>query len=276
MPAHSSSRLPAVLTTLGPLEAQDITDLRPFLDTVPDPRSRRGCWYCLTSILIVCACATISGAKSIDEYAGWGQRASRTLLNTIGVRPHPLTWRRSPSAATIDRVLSAIDADALDTAIGAYLAQRRKSTTTDTAQDTPAPRLPAIALDGKALKGSAHLGQRRRQPTGKKQTRETVYALTSLDAHQASPAELAAYVRGQWRIENSSHHIRDVTFAEDACTVHTGSAPRAMATLRNLANGVLKTIGADNIAKTTRAIRDLPERALPFFGISDEPDPSGT
>ena len=117
---------------------------------------------------------------------------------------------------------------------------------------------------------------RRRQPTGKKQTRETVYALTSLDAHQASPAELAAYVRGQWRIENSSHHIRDVTFAEDACTVHTGSAPRAMATLRNLANGVLKTIGADNIAKTTRAIRDLPERALPFFGISDEPDPSGT
>ena len=80
MPAHSSSRLPAVLTTLGPLEAQDITDLRPFLDTVPDPRSRRGCWYSLTSILIVCACATISGAKSIDEYAEWGQRASRSLL----------------------------------------------------------------------------------------------------------------------------------------------------------------------------------------------------
>ena len=64
-------------------------------------------------------------------------------------------------------------------------------------------------------------------------------------------------------IENSSHHIRDVTFAEDACTVHTGSAPRAMVALRNLANGVLHTLRADNIAKTTRAIRDLPERALP-------------
>jgi hypothetical protein len=83
-------------------------------------------------------------------------------------------------------------------------------------------------------------------------------------------------LRGQWTIENSSHHIRDVTFAEDASTVHTGSAPRAMATFRNLAIGVLKTLGADNIAKTTRGLRDLPEHDLPFFGIDYEPDPSGT
>ena len=117
---------------------------------------------------------------------------------------------------------------------------------------------------------------RRRHVTGKPQTRETVYALTSLDAHQVSPADLATYVREHWAIENSSHHIRDVTFSEDASTVHTGSAPRAMASLRNLAIGVLKTLGAGNIAKTTRAIRDLPERALPFFGISYEPDDSGT
>ncbi|WP_448322330.1 hypothetical protein [Streptomyces sp. CO7] len=42
--------------------------------------------------------------------------------------------------------------------------------------------------------------------------------------------------------------MRDVTFAEDASTVHTGSAPRAMATSRNLATGLLKTLGATNIA----------------------------
>jgi len=136
-----------------------------------------------------------------------------------------------------------------------------------------ADSLGGIALPHAKLALRVH---RRRQPRGEKETRETVYALTSLDAHQACPAELAAYLRGQWRIENSSHHIRDVTFAEDACTAHTGSAPRAMASLRNLANGVLQTLGAGNIAKTTRAIRDLPERALPFFGISYEPDPSGT
>jgi predicted transposase YbfD/YdcC len=116
----------------------------------------------------------------------------------------------------------------------------------------------------------------RRKETGKAETRETVYAVTSLDAHQATPVDLAAWVRGHWSIENSSHHIRDVTFGEDASTVHAGSAPRAMAAFRNLAIGVLKILGATNIAKTTRAIAAKPERALPIMGINQNPDPSGT
>jgi hypothetical protein len=62
-------------------------------------------------------------------------------------------------------------------------------------------------------------------------------------------------IRGHWGVENSSHHIRDVTFAEDASTIYTGTAPRAMATFRTLAIGSLKALGADNIAETTRAIR---------------------
>ena len=49
-----------------------------------------------------------------------------------------------------------------------------------------------------------------------------------------------------------------------------------MAPLRNLAIGALKTLGADNIAKTTRAIRDHPERVLPLLGITNNPDASGT
>jgi hypothetical protein len=47
---------------------------------VPDPRSRRGRWYPLTAVLPVCAFAVLSGAKSIDELAEWGERASTTLL----------------------------------------------------------------------------------------------------------------------------------------------------------------------------------------------------
>jgi hypothetical protein len=49
-----------------------------------------------------------------------------------------------------------------------------------------------------------------------------------------------------------------------------------METLRNLAIGVLKSLGADNIAKTTRAIRDQPGRALPILGITNDPDTCGT
>ncbi|MGW3311080.1 hypothetical protein ACWDG9_31340 [Streptomyces sp. NPDC001073] len=49
-----------------------------------------------------------------------------------------------------------------------------------------------------------------------------------------------------------------------------------MATLRNLAIGVLKTLGADNIAKTTRAIRDDPGRALPILSITNDRGTYGT
>ncbi|MGW9033211.1 ISAs1 family transposase [Streptomyces sp. NPDC055722] len=394
-----------MLVKLGPLDAVRVADLRPYLDSVPDPRSRRGRWYSLTSLLLVCACAVVSGARSIDELAEWGQRAAGALLEVIGIRRHLLKWRRTPSSATIGRVLGAVDGDALDRAVGAYLADRHRAAT-EPAQAPPASasgRARVIAVDGKALKGSARLTatrrhllsavthgtvvtlaqvevgaktnetrhfqpllaplnltgtvvtfdalhsvkaniswlvetkkahyiaviktnqptahsqlaalpwrdiavqhtvsgaghgrresrsiktcsiadelggiafpharlairvHRRRKQTGKRETRESVYAVTSLDAHQAGPADLAAAIRGHWGVENSSHHIRDVTFAEDASTVHTGTAPRAMATLRNLAIGVLKTLGADNIAKTTRAIRDEPKRALPILGIT--------
>jgi predicted dehydrogenase len=71
----------------------------------------------------------------------------------------------------------------------------------------------------------------------------TVYATTNLTAAQASPARLADYVRGHWGIE-ALHHIRDTTFAEDASQIRTGNAPRAMASLRNLAIGILRARAA--------------------------------
>jgi predicted transposase YbfD/YdcC len=136
-----------------------------------------------------------------------------------------------------------------------------------------ADSLGGIAFPHAALAIRVH---RRRKPTGEPESRESVYAVTSLDAHQTSPACLAAAIRGHWGIENSSHHIRDVTFAEDASTVHSGSARRAMASFRNLAIGTLKILGVDNIAKTTRAIRHEPERALTILGIANNPHIQGT
>ncbi len=126
VPAVISSLVPAVLVKLGPLDAGRVADLRPYLDSVPDPRSRRGRWYSLTAILLVCACAVVSGAKSIDELAEWGERASDTLLTVIGILRHPLRWRRTPAPTVIGRVLVAVDGDALDQVVGAYLADRHR------------------------------------------------------------------------------------------------------------------------------------------------------
>jgi Transposase DDE domain len=79
----------------------------------------------------------------------------------------------------------------------------------------------------------------------------TVYAITSLHAHQATPAQLAAWIRGHWQIE-ALHHLRDVSYGEDASQIRTGSGPQAMATLRNLAIGILKTAGHTSIAAACR------------------------
>lgn len=162
MPAAISSPVPAVLVKLGPLDADRVADLRPYLDAVPDPRSRRGRWYSLTAILLVCACAVVSGAKSIDELAEWGERASDTLLAVIGIRCHPLRWRRAPAPATIGSVLVAVDGDALDRAVGAYLADRHRTVTEPAVAAPVSGRRRVIAVDGKALKGSARLTSARR------------------------------------------------------------------------------------------------------------------
>jgi predicted transposase YbfD/YdcC len=59
-----------------------------------------------------------------------------------------------------------------------------------------------------------------------------VLGVTSLDADQATPAELAALIRGHWQVE-AHHHIRDVTFREDRSQIAARGA-HAMATLRIL------------------------------------------
>ncbi|WP_246212482.1 ISAs1 family transposase [Streptomyces abyssomicinicus] len=123
---------------------------------MPDPRERRGRWYSQTAILLVCACATVSGARSVDEIAEWAQRASGAVLAAVGIRRHPLTWRRAPSRTTIGRVPAAVDGDALDQAVGAFLAGRH-----DDAQAGAGQRR-VIAVDGKELKGSARLSVGRR------------------------------------------------------------------------------------------------------------------
>lgn len=84
------------------------------------------------------------------------------------------------------------------------------------------PRLP-FPHAGQGLQ----IVRRRRTVRTGKVSLERVYAVTSLTVHQATAADLAERVRGHWAIENREHHVRDVTFGEDASRVRTGNAPRA-------------------------------------------------
>ena len=99
-------------------------------------------------------------------------------------------------------------------------------------------------------------------------TAVAVLGITSLSAREAAPEHLATYIRGHWAIENKIHWVRDVTFREDASQIKTAARPRLMATLRNLAIGLIRQAGHTKIAATLRKIRNNPHL---IFTILDLP-----
>ncbi|AZS89756.1 ISAs1 family transposase [Streptomyces griseoviridis] len=108
--------------------------------------------------------------------------------------------------------------------------------------------------------------RRTHRKTGKVETK-TVYAVTSLPPEQAGPAQLAELIQNHWSVE-ALHHVRDVTFGEDASRVRTGTAPRAMATLRNLAIGLMRQAGWTNIAAAADHYRSRPQHATAMLRLT--------
>lgn len=74
-------------------------------------------------------------------------------------------------------------------------------------------------------------------------TRQVIYAITSLPVDKLDPNDLLQLSRDHWQIENGLHYVRDVTFGEDACRVRSGSAPRALAEIRNTALTLIRRTG---------------------------------
>jgi predicted transposase YbfD/YdcC len=378
------------LAPLSEVAPQARVGLLEVLESVPDPRKKRGVRHRFAAILFVSVCAVVSGARSFAAIAEWAADAVEDTLRGMGIG--------APNASTIRRALSALSGDGFDTAIGGFLAGRLAEARTKTAKAKAGERARrAIAVDGKALRGSrvgdgrarmlmacldhdagVTLGQveigektneipmfstlldqiddlaevvvtadalhaqrehatylhrrgahyvltvkgnqqnlrrqlasqpwkdvpvghretdtshgrtvartykvitiaagilfphaaqavqitRTRKPKNKRKVsakRETVYAITSLTAEQAPPAELARYIRGHWHVENKLHWVRDVTMGEDASQIATGAGPRIMAGIRNLAISLLRLAGHTNIAKALRHNARKPKRAI--------------
>jgi predicted transposase YbfD/YdcC len=375
------------------MEPNELPGLLERLAEVPDPRAARGVRHALVYVLALAASAVLTGATSLLAISEWAADAPQSVLATLGGTLDVLTGRHPvPGEATLRRVLTRVDGDALDQAIGRWLADRRHSGPLDTG-------LRGIAVDGKSLRGAARANGRkihllaaldhvsglvlaqldvgektneitcfqplldtvadladavvtsdalhtqrehatylarrgahyivivkgnqkklrkqlkslpwkeiplqgRTRDTGHgrseirrikvctvnnllfpgarqaiqlkrrrmhrktgKITLHTVYAVTSLTAEQATPAQLAALIRGHWSVE-SLHHVRDTTFDEDASQLRTGNAPRAMATWRNLAIGALHLAGVTNIAAGLRHNARNANRPLALLGIT--------
>jgi predicted transposase YbfD/YdcC len=96
---------------------------------------------------------------------------------------------------------------------------------------------------------------------------QTVYAITSLDARAADPAQLACWVRGHWRIEAGLHWMRDVVFGEDHSQVRTAHGPANLAVLRTLAIHALRLSGHSNVAAGLRKHARTPLLPLATLGL---------
>ena len=98
---------------------------------------------------------------------------------------------------------------------------------------------------------------------------ETRFYVTDLTTDDVTIEHLFRLVHGHWSIENSLHWVRDVTFGEDLSQVRTGTLPRILATLRNLAIGIIRhtTYRSVNIAAATRQLARQPDTALDLLGI---------
>lgn len=85
-----------------------------------------------------------------------------------------------------------------------------------------------------------------------KQSEQTIYGMTSLAVEEFGAHQLLTLVRKHWQIENGLHYRRDVTFKEDAVRKKSLSGGQIMAALNNLAIGILRKTGWQNIAQARR------------------------
>jgi predicted transposase YbfD/YdcC len=412
----------------------DLSSLIERIETITDPRDPRGIRHSFASTLVLIACATLAGHKSLTALSEWCDSSSQEVLTRLGARISPATGLRiPPSYATIRRASMAVDPDEFDLLVNTWAAEQADRRPTvppaagpdhgaappdndptdeqsgDDGNDPKPPRgvgrqLVGVAVDGKAVRGAKRpdgtqvqllaalrhdtgmvlsqsnvendktneilafapllaplglvgkvvtadalhcqkkaatlvvgkgghyiLGVKLNQPTlfnaaleagasididspqyersqrghGRidrhrvwtapapasagfphaklfiiveresstlddvRTSIETRYYVTDLDATLASADQLFRLVNGHWSIENSLHWVRDVTFGEDLSQVRTGTLPRFLATLRNLAIGIIRhtTHRTVNIAAATRELARQPGLTLDLLGI---------
>ncbi|EWM19117.1 transposase [Kutzneria sp. 744] len=125
--------------------------------------------------------------------------------------------------------------------------------------------------DGVDFPGVAQVFRIRRDTfdhLGRRLSKEVVHGVTSLTAERATPEQIAGLVRNHWRIENKSHWVRDVVYREDHQHAYAGTGAQVMATLRNLALGLLRLAGVTQITRTLQRITADRARILPIIAAA--------
>lgn len=135
------------------MDAPQYTDLLTALSAVPDPRQRRGQRYAWPALLTLIAAALVSGQQGMRAIGQWVAEHAEEVGPLLALAPG-----RVPSAATLRRVVRAVDVTALEAEIATFVAAL-PAPPPPRAAPTPAP-WPWVgqAIDGKAVRGANRHG----------------------------------------------------------------------------------------------------------------------
>jgi predicted transposase YbfD/YdcC len=120
----------------------------------PDPRCPRGIRHPLATILGLCTAAALSGQVSLAEITDWVGAASQQVLAGMGCRQRGRDGDLvAPHPDTVERVFALLGAQGVADGVGAYLGARAGIGCVGAPIAAPTV-LPAIAVDGKAVRGA--------------------------------------------------------------------------------------------------------------------------
>lgn len=237
--------MPSSLINTAPSQRAGRSGLLASLTHVPDPRDPRGVRHPAAVILAVTISAVLAGARSFVAIGEWVADQSDHVLTVLGAGD-----RDVPSESAIRRLLTRLDPDLLDSALGGWMWTR-------TAQ-VGGRRV--IALDGKTVRGA------RRRGAG----------------HDSAPHLVAAFdhtagtVLGQLAVSAKSNEIPAVRTLLGSFDL-TGAVVTldAMHTQNDTAK-VITTAGADyvftvksNQPRLHRACKKLPWANVPAHSTVD-------
>ncbi|MEV7978458.1 ISAs1 family transposase [Streptomyces sp. NPDC086519] len=256
MPADAASPIPPALDQLREQpepSPEEIPGLLERLAEVPDPRHPRGVRHALAVVLALTACAVLTRATSLLAVGEWIADAPAHVLESLGVRADPLMPRRLvPAESTVRRLLTRIDGDALDRAVGRWLADRRPKAV------GPAD-LCGVSVDGKSLRGAAKAKGR------KIHLLAAVEHTTGLVLAQMDVGEKTNEITCFQPLLNTVADLAGVVITSDAMHTQRGHAEYL---LGRKAHYVVIVKG--NQKSLRKQLKSLPWRDIPLLGRTKE------
>lgn len=123
---------------------------RPLIEVfaaMPDFRKPRGKRHPLAALFALACCAMLCGARSYSAIAEWGRNYGTRIAQALGFT------HSTPCAATLHTIFRHVDRDEFEAHLGPWA-----DSIVGSLPDAPARRGPAVALDGKTLRGSKKQG----------------------------------------------------------------------------------------------------------------------